>query len=112
MTVTVVSVPARLGEKGRVVVPAELRKFAGFHADTQVVMWSDGEGRIVMETREAARRRIWDAAPAADIDATADVRAMRDEDTQISDQNAKRRSTHRSKGSDAAAQRLLSELGL
>jgi hypothetical protein len=57
---------------------------------------------------------VWGAAPeSTDLDTAADVRAMRDEDSQIGDAAAERRSAA---GADAVAgdagARLLAHLGL
>ena len=103
---------SRLGEKGRIVVPAEVRRAAGLTADSEVVIRAEGEGRVVIETADAARKRVWAAAPSPGADATADVRAMREEDTRISDGNAAARAHSATGTEEEAGQQLLEALGL
>jgi len=112
MNTSVVAHGSRLGEKGRIVVPVEVRRAAGLTADSEVVIRAEGEGRVVIETADAARQRVWDAAPAPSGDATSDVRAMRGEDTRISDQNAAARSVAETGSEEEVGQRLLETLGL
>jgi len=54
---------SRLGLKGRIVIPAEVRRATGLTADSEVVIRAEGEGRVVIETADAARNRVWAAAP-------------------------------------------------
>lgn len=48
----------RLGDKGRVVIPAALRAAAGLPKGADLVGRVDAEGRIVLETREAIKKRL------------------------------------------------------
>lgn len=112
MSTPVVAHGSRLGEKGRVVVPAEVRRAAGLTADSEVVIRAEGEGRVVIETADAARKRVWDAAPPPSGDATSDVRAMREEDSRIADENAAARSRASADPEEDPGQRLLEALGL
>ena len=108
-----VSAPTRLGPKGRIVVPAEIRRAAGLAEGSPVVIWCDGEGRVVLETADSARGRAWAGAPeVSGSDVDADTRAMRDEDNRVSDRNARRRSRASATASDEAARNLLETLNL
>lgn len=104
----------QLGDKGRVVLPAAVRRAAHIPDGATVVAHAAGEGRIVIETVDAIRARVWGAAPEpSDLDATADVRAMREEDSQIADASAERRSAAAADpGEGDAGARLLAHLGL
>jgi bifunctional DNA-binding transcriptional regulator/antitoxin component of YhaV-PrlF toxin-antitoxin module len=87
----------RLGPKGRVVLPAAVRRAAHIPEGASVVAHAEGEGRIVIETVDAVRARVWGAAPGeSEADATTDMRSMRDEDTSISDEAHGARSADRS----------------
>jgi hypothetical protein len=60
----------------------------------------------VIETTDAIRNRVWRAAPEpVGLDATADVRALRDEDARLADSAAAARSGAGNADSDAAAPR-------
>jgi bifunctional DNA-binding transcriptional regulator/antitoxin component of YhaV-PrlF toxin-antitoxin module len=104
----------QLGEKGRVVLPAAVRRAAHIPDGATVVAHAAGEGRIVIETVDAIRARVWGAAPEpSDLDAAADVRAMRDEDNRTTDEAAERRSAAAADaGEGDAGARLLAHLGL
>jgi hypothetical protein len=60
----------------------------GAAAESEVVIRAEGQGRIVIETADAARTRVSAAAPSPGPDPTAGVRAMREEGTRVSDGNA------------------------
>lgn len=47
----------RLGRQGRLVLPAEVRQRLGLH-EGQVLLLREDDGRIVLETREGALRRL------------------------------------------------------
>lgn len=66
----------------------------------------------MIETADAARKRVWAGAPSPDADATAGVRAMCEEDTRISDGNAAARAYSATDSEEEAGQRLLEALGL
>ena len=83
----------------------------GAAADSEVVSRAEGEGRFVKETADAARTRVWAAAPSPGADATAGVRAMRKEDTRVSDGNAAARAHSVTGSEEAAGQRLREALG-
>lgn len=87
------SAPFRVGEKGRVVLPAAVRRAAGIAEGAEVVARTDGEGRMVIETVESIKRRVWGFAPEpSGADPEEDVRRMRQEDVARSDEAADRRS--------------------
>jgi AbrB family looped-hinge helix DNA binding protein len=50
-------VPVHLGAKGRVVLPASIRRALGLQEGTELLARVDGEG-IVLEPRGAALRRL------------------------------------------------------
>jgi bifunctional DNA-binding transcriptional regulator/antitoxin component of YhaV-PrlF toxin-antitoxin module len=106
-----VSAGFTLGPKGRVSLPVAVRRGACIADGAELVAHVDGNGRIVIETRDAIRARVWDAAPAsAGLDATADVRAMRTQDRVTSDAASATRSETATDGDAGAA--LLAHLGL
>lgn len=111
----VVSGPFHVGAKGRVVLPANVRRAAGIGEGAELVARQVGEGQVLLETKEAVRARVWGAAPEpTDADITADVRAMRAEDVAIGDRNAVRRATliGSDADSEAVGADLLAQLGL
>ena len=94
-------------------LPAAIRAAAHRVEDSVLIARTDGHERIILETEEAIRQRIWDAAPAAsDSDVTADIRDMRDDDLRLADEHAARRAAAGSKDSDAVGAALLAHLGL
>lgn len=104
-----------IGLKGRVMLPAAVRRAARLVEGDEVVARPDGEGRVVIETVASIRERVWNAAPPpTGLDATADVRAQRDEDSALSQSNMKRRSDElgSEKHSAEAGAALLAHLGL
>lgn len=104
--------PFHVGPKGRVSLPAAVRRAAGVEEGATVVAHTDGPGRIVIETESAIRARVWGAAPVpGSVDATTDIRALRDEDTAVADAAAHRRSAQVTGKEDVGAS-LLSHLGL
>lgn len=112
-----VSASFQLGAKGRAVLPAAVRRAAHIPEGAIVIAHSEGVGRIVIETTDAIRARVWRAAPeSTGVDATVNVRAMRDEDVRRSDEAADRRSAAAAGTTDAASDeagaRLLAHLGL
>lgn len=105
----------RVGEKGRVVLPAALRRAAGIAEGDAVVARTDGEGRLVIETVESVKRRVRGFAPEpSGLDATEDVRRVRDEDNGVADAASARRSRPEStvQDSEAAGAALFAHLDL
>lgn len=101
----------RLGPKGRVVLPAAVRRSAQIADGAELVAYAAGPGRVVIETRNAIRSRVWDASPTpSGLDVTADVRALRVHDAAQSDTN------HQARTADGPVQdagsALLAHLGL
>lgn len=111
----IVSSSFHVGAKGRVVLPIAVRRAAHLDEGAEVVARPDGEGRVVIETVESVRERVWAAAPdASGDDMAADVRAMRHEDNRVSDEAFARRAAEL--GSESGGVRaggdLLDHLGL
>lgn len=108
------SVEFRIGAQGRGVLPAPVRQAAHVRAGDRMVARAEGPGRIVLETPAAIRERVWAAAPPVhQLDAAADVRALRDDDNAVSDANFALRSESPDPESAAiVGERLLAELGL
>lgn len=52
----------RLGPQGRLVIPVQLRRLLGFESGDMLVARLEG-GRLILEKREAIRRRLKDALP-------------------------------------------------
>lgn len=112
---SVVSAPFHVGAKGRVVLPAAVRRAANITEGAEVVARPEGEGRVVIETVHSIRERVWGAAPdASGLDTTADVRALREEDNHVSDAAFARRAAASGSETDSAAAgaALLARLGL
>ena len=112
---SVLSAPFRVGAKGRVVLPAAVRRAANITEGAEVVARPEGEGRVVIETVDSIRQRVWAAAPdASGLDTTADVRVMRDDDNRVSDAALARRAANGASetGSTATGAALLARLGL
>ncbi len=102
-----------LGKQGRFVLPIAVRRAAHIEDGATMVARADGEGRIVIETREAITKRVWASAPTSiGLDTIADVRQMRNEDNKISESNFTRRSQAASEeATDAMGALLLKRLG-
>ena len=49
----------RIGNQGRLVVPAELRREFGVEPDDILVGWIDGDGRLIFQRREDIEKEIW-----------------------------------------------------
>jgi len=54
---TVTAIPVKVGPKGRVVVPAPIRRELGIEEGTELMARVEGDG-IVLEPRAAALRRL------------------------------------------------------
>ena len=67
---------------------------------------------VAIRAADAPRTRVWAAAPSPGADATAGVRAMRAEDTRVSDGNAAARAHSVTGSEEGAGQRLSEALGL
>lgn len=111
----VVTTSFHVGAKGRVVLPAALRRAADIEEGAELVARLVGRGQLLLETKDAVRARVWEAAPqSSGLDVTRDVREMRSEDVERESSNAARREealgSHAD--SDAAGAALLAHLGL
>lgn len=49
----------RIGNQGRLVVPAELRREFGVEADDVLIGWIDEDGRLIFQRREDIEKEIW-----------------------------------------------------
>ena len=58
-------VAVRVGNKGRIVLPALLRKEIDVAEGDEMIARAAGRGRIIIETREAIKGRLRDEAAAA-----------------------------------------------
>ena len=97
------------------VLPAAVRRAAGIPDGAQVIARSIGPGRIVIETIDAVRDRVWSASSdSAGVDSTTDIRALREEDINTADRAAQARSRVEddTTESDAVGLSLLAHLGL
>lgn len=103
-------VKIKVGPKSRVVLPAGLRRAAGIHEGSELVGYVDSYGRLVLETAESARDRVWAAAPDTEGDSTSEVRAQRMLDVELEEAKLERRAT--TPGGEHAGEKLLRELGL
>ncbi len=104
-----------LGAKGRLVIPVQARTEADIEIGQSVVVHADGRGRIVIESLDAVQARVWAAAPGAE--AEGDIRALREEDIELSDSAAARRASsvvadHQRQEPDPTGVALLATLGL
>ena len=100
----------KVGPKSRVVLPAGLRRPAGIEEGSELVGYVDAYGRLVLETSESARDRVWAAAPKTEGDSIAEVRAQRVFDVTLEAAKLERRA--RAPRDEDAGERLLRELGL
>ena len=111
----VVSAAFHVGVKGRVVLPAAVRRAAHLEEGAEVVARPDGEGRVVIETVASIRERIWNAAPPPiGADTAEDMRELRDADESLSAANQARAAAELGSEQDSAAAgaALLAHLGL
>ncbi|WP_267594188.1 AbrB/MazE/SpoVT family DNA-binding domain-containing protein [Carbonactinospora thermoautotrophica] len=102
---------AKLGQEGRLRIPAEVRRDAHLQEGQELVIISEGPGRLRLTTREALQAAVWAAAGGGQHDAIADVRAFRDaEARELEDRVAN--PPPAGAGDDEIGQDLLRELGL
>jgi bifunctional DNA-binding transcriptional regulator/antitoxin component of YhaV-PrlF toxin-antitoxin module len=109
-----VSISFEIGPKGRSVLPAAVRRAAGVSVKDKLTAYSDGPGRIVLETPAAIQARVWaGAGEGLASDTGDDTRAFRQQEISIADSNFDRRSVEPNEGAaNTAGQRLLDKLGL
>jgi AbrB family looped-hinge helix DNA binding protein len=114
----VTRVRTTVGRKGRTVIPAAARQAAGIEEGQELVVLTEGPGRLTLATREALQEEVWAGAPAEEEDrgdAVSDVRAMRNEDNRLADAAARRGARRASPGDadkDSIGRKLLHELGV
>ena len=102
-------VTLRIGPKNRIVLPASLRDQAEVGIGSELVGHVDERGRIVLETPDSVRARVWDFAPQVSGDSMADIAAARSGDVLL-DRHLREGSAKTPTA--GAASSLLSELGL
>ncbi|MGH2728092.1 MAG: AbrB/MazE/SpoVT family DNA-binding domain-containing protein [Actinomycetota bacterium] len=59
------SFPVRVGNKGRIVLPAQLRAAISVAEGDELIARAEGRGRLVIETRTAIKERLHRQAAAA-----------------------------------------------
>jgi AbrB family looped-hinge helix DNA binding protein len=70
---------ARLDERGRLVLPAELRRRLGLNAGDEVAITEEADGALRIESRLAAARALIGLAGSLDHSSLDDLRAVRRE---------------------------------
>lgn len=98
-----------VGAKGRVLVPIDVRRAAGFEEGDEVVLRVEEPGRVVMESRRAIRDRVWAAAP--EEAAIVPVEVTRSEEVELEERHAAARAEIRG-DAEEVGRRLLASLGL
>jgi bifunctional DNA-binding transcriptional regulator/antitoxin component of YhaV-PrlF toxin-antitoxin module len=96
------AVTLSVGEKGRVVLPAALRKEAGVQVGDELVARVVGPHQILVETKEAVAARL--RARFRDAGGTDDLRRARAADRAIEELTSVRRSGTSQSGSNLAAE--------
>jgi bifunctional DNA-binding transcriptional regulator/antitoxin component of YhaV-PrlF toxin-antitoxin module len=82
----------RTDAKGRTVIPAALRAQAGIRNDGDVLVGHVEDGRLVVETRAAVRRRLRDQAAACRAEGVVDrLLADRQADLELDEEDQPRR---------------------
>ena len=105
----------RIGEKGRAVLPIEVRRAAGIEPTDELIATAEGPGRIVLQTRRGIEQGVWASARPTGMDPSDDVRALRQEDRAIADANFARQALETEAGDEEArriGEELLAQLGL
>jgi bifunctional DNA-binding transcriptional regulator/antitoxin component of YhaV-PrlF toxin-antitoxin module len=95
-------------EKGRVVLPAGLRRACGFEVGSRLVARSLGPGQAIVETADAVMERIWSGVPAEPVDAVGALWEWRAEEAERMTQSA----SPPDAGVAGAGQAMLRKLGL
>ena len=81
---------ARLDERGRLVLPAELRRRLGLRAGDEVKISEEAGGILRVETRRAAARALIGSAGRMNGSAVEELRADRRRQAAAEDQDAQR----------------------
>lgn len=77
---------ARLDERGRLVLPAELRRRLGLNAGDEVAITEEPDGALRIESRLAAARALIGLAGSLDHSSLDDLRATRLEQARAEDE--------------------------
>jgi len=86
---------ARLDDRGRLVLPAEVRRRLGLRAGDEVSMSVEAEGVLRVESRRAAARRLIGLAGSSPPSAVEELRAERRRQATAEDNAAAQASHHR-----------------
>lgn len=100
-----------VGPKGRVLIPAEVRNAAHLDEGVELMVHAEASGRVVIETRESVRQRVWEAAAGRgeNFPPESDVRAG---ENSIADRNAAARSAGPFPHAETNGAALLAFLGV
>ena len=86
------SVTARLDERGRLVLPAKLRRGLGMRPGDEVLVSEAADGSLRVESRQTAARALIGLAGPADHSTGAELRAQRHREAAAEDADARRSS--------------------
>jgi AbrB family looped-hinge helix DNA binding protein len=81
---------ARLDERGRLVLPAQLRRRLGLSAGDQVTISEEGDGVLRVQSRQAAARALIGSAGSAERSVLAELRDDRHRQAAAEDRDAAR----------------------
>jgi AbrB family looped-hinge helix DNA binding protein len=81
---------ARLDARGRLVLPAELRRRLGLHAGDEVRISEETDGALRVETRRAAAQALIGLAGTAEESAVDELTAERNRETELEEREARR----------------------
>lgn len=81
---------ARLDARGRLVLPAELRRRLGLHAGDEVRITEEADGALRVETRRAAAQALIGLAGSPEESAVDELTAERQRETYIEERDARR----------------------
>ena len=82
---------SRLDERGRLVLPADLRRRLGLRAGDEVKITEEADGVLRVESRRAAARALIGSAGRAKGSVVAELRAERRRQAAAEERDAKRR---------------------
>jgi AbrB family looped-hinge helix DNA binding protein len=80
---------ARLDERGRLVLPVELRRRLGLNAGDEVAITEEADGALRIESRLAAARGLIGLAGSLDHSSLDDLRAVRRDQARAEDEAAR-----------------------